>query len=428
MMGMFDVDKIRADFPILRRRINGHPLVYLDNAATSQKPKQVIKALVDYYENHNANVHRGVHTLGDEATEILANTRKKIVGFIGASGEKEIIFVRNATEGVNVLMYAWADKNIGEDDAVVVTQMEHHANLVTWQALCKKKRAQFRVVRVDDLGELVVAGGARWVENGVVMGSLEELLDEKVKLVAMTAVSNVLGVVNDIEAIIKIVRRKAKNAKFLLDGSQYVQHKRLDVSKLGIDFLVFSGHKMLAPMGTGVLWGREKLLETADPFIYGGDMISEVKLEGTRWNSLPNKLEAGTPDVGGVAGLGAAIDYLEKIGFDNIGKHEYQLLEYGMRKLVELEKKGVVEVYGPRSLSHKSAILIFNIKGVHAHDAAQVLDSFGIAVRSGQHCAAPLMERLGVVAAVRASMYFYNTKQEIDCLMEKLPEVGKVFG
>jgi len=423
----FDVGKVREDFPILKRKIYDKKLVYLDNAATSQKPKQVIKAIVDYYEKHNANIHRGVHTLSEEATVVVEKAREKVAGFIGVKNTKEVIFVRNASEAINLVMYSWAREKIGERDAVIVTEAEHHANLVTWQEFCKETGAELRIVKTDKEGMIQYDGVSKNKENGVVMGSLESLLDERVKLVAVTQVSNLLGNIFDIARMVKMVRKKSKLAKVLVDGSQSVPHMKVDVLKMGIDFLVFSAHKMLGPTGMGVLWGKEELLNEARPFLFGGDMISEVKLEGAKWNELPWKFEAGTPNMAGIVGLGAAVDYLSSLGMDRVREHEKGLMKYGLEKFEELENQGIVEIYGTRDLSKRGGILTFNVKGVHAHDVAQVLDREGIAVRSGQHCAQPLTERLGQMAMVRASVYIYNTREEIDYLIEKIGEVLKVF-
>jgi len=418
---MFDVNKLREDFPILEREINGCPLVYLDNAATTQKPKQVIDAMVDYYENHNANVHRGIHTLSEEATSMVENARLKIARFIGSNDEKEIIFVRNASEAINLVMYSWGEKNIGKGDEVVVSLMEHHSNLVTWQMLCQKKGAVLRVVDVDEEGEIRMRGGERREFQGVRVMSLEQALGGKTKLVAMTAVSNVLGTVSPLERIVKMVRTKTK-AKILIDGSQSVPVMRTEVGKMGIDWLVFSGHKMLGPTGIGVLWGRREILEEMPPFLYGGDMIGRVELDKAMWNELPWKFEAGTPNMAGMVGLGAAVDYLENLGMDEVWKHEQDLVDYALEKI-----KGKAEVYGTGDYKKRAGVITFNLSGIHAHDTAQVLDSFGIAIRSGQHCGAPVVESLGEMAVARASVYVYNTRAEIDYLIEKLVEVKKVF-
>ena len=418
---MFEVDKIRKDFPILGRKIGDYPLVYLDNAATTQKPKQVIEAVVDYYKNHNANVHRGIHTLSEEATSMVENARLKIARFIGSNDEKEIIFVRNASEAINLVMYSWGEKNIGKGDEVVVSLMEHHSNLVTWQMLCQKKGAVLRVVDVDEEGGIVMSGGKIREFEGVKLTSLEMALGEKTKLVAMTAVSNVLGTVSPIGEIVKMVRARTK-AKVLVDGSQSVPVMKTDIGKMGVDWLVFSGHKMLGPTGIGVLWGRREILEEMPPFLYGGDMIGHVELGRSEWNELPWKFEAGTPNMAGVVGLGAAVDYLESLGMDEVWKHEQDLVAYALEKI-----KGKAKVYGAGDYRKRAGVITFNLSGIHAHDTAQVLDGFGIAIRSGQHCGAPVVESLGEMAVARASVYVYNTRAEIDFFIEKLGEVKKVF-
>lgn len=423
-----DIKKIRADFPILKRKIDGKDLVYFDSAATSQKPEAVIDAIVDYYRNHNANVHRGIHTLSEEATVMMEEAREKVAKFVGAEKE-EIIFVRNASEGLNLVMYSWAEKNIKEDDEVVVSLMEHHSNLVPWQVLCKKKGAKLRVIDVTNDGLLMMKKdeGEKKMREGIMVGPLQSLLNEKVKLVAVTQVSNVLGTINDVEAIGKMMEKLSPRAKLLVDGSQSVPHMKVDVGKLGADFLVFSGHKMLGPTGIGVLWGKKGLLEAMDPFLYGGDMIAKVELGESKWNVLPYKFEAGTPNIAGAIGLGAAVDYLTEVGMDEIREHEKELTAHALGRLGELEAMGELEIYGPREVEDRAGVITFNVKGVHAHDTAQVLDGFGIAVRSGQHCGALVVEKFGVTAMARASFYLYNTKEEVDVMAAKLPSVRKLF-
>lgn len=424
-----NVLQIREDFPILKREIDGKKLVFLDSAATSQKPKQVIRAMVDYYEKHNANIHRGVYRLSEEATGMVDNARKAIAKFIGAL-EEEVIFVRNASEAVNLLMYTWGEAHIGEGDGVVVSMLEHHSNFVPWQVLVKKKGAQLRVIKINDEGDLVESEGAVervGSEIDVVVGPLSKLLDKGTKIVALTAVSNALGTKVDLQRVVSLVKEKAPQAIILVDGSQLVPHQRVRVGEMGIDFMVFSGHKMLGPTGIGVLWGKKKLLEEMPPFLYGGDMIGEVTLGKTTWNELPWKFEAGTPHIEGIIGLGAAVNYLSGVGMEKVEEYERELTEYGLEKMGELEEKGVVTIYGPRDAGKRAGVITFNVCGVHPHDTAQVLDSFGIAVRSGQHCAAPVVTSYGVPAMVRASLYLYNTKEELDYLVEKIPEVVKVF-
>src|SRR3989338_1624040 len=410
---MFDVKKVREDFPILSRKIGGAPLVYLDSAATSQKPRQVLEAIVDFYTKHNANIHRGVHTLSTEATGMVDEDRGKVAKFINA-GTEEIIFVRNATEGLNLVAYSWGRANIKKGDVVIVSLLEHHSNLVPWQILCKEVGAHLRIIEVDDEGKLK-------------LGSLEELLDGRVKLVAVTAVSNVLGTITPLAEISALMKKKAAAAKLVIDGAQLVPHMKTDVAKLGADFMAFSGHKMLGPTGSGVIWGKKEILEGMKPFLYGGDIIGEVKLTGTTWAGLPSKFEAGTPDIAGIIGLAAAVDYLTNLGMENFRQNEKELIGYALGKMEKLEKEGLVTIYGPRSAEERGGVLTFNVVGVHAHDAAQVLDKYGIAVRSGQHCGAPIVERFKEMAMARASFYIYTSKGEIDFLIEKIKEVPKVF-
>ncbi|HOX96494.1 MAG TPA: SufS family cysteine desulfurase [Candidatus Woesebacteria bacterium] len=425
---MFDVQKIRKDFPVLNRQIHGQQLVYLDSGATSQKPEVVIEAMNKYYRETNANINRGVYEMSVESTEMVEETRKKVAEFIGGRQE-EVIFTRNTTESINLVAYAWGDENVNEGDAVVITKLEHHSNMIPWQELCRRKSAELRVVDFDKDGELLESREKQIVEeNGlkVILGGWKELLDEKVKMVAITGQSNVLGTELSVVEISKRVKRVSPSAKVLIDGAQMVPHMKVNVQALDLDFLAFSGHKMLGPTGVGVLWGRKEILEKMRPFLYGGDMIGEVKLTGASWASLPNKFEAGTPDMAGIVGLGAAVDYLSRLGMDEIHAWEKELRNCAWEKMQILEKEGVVEMYGGNP-ENKGGSLVFNVKGVHAHDTAQVLDNFGIAVRSGQHCAAPLVTSLGVSAMVRVSFYFYNTKEEINYLVEKIREVPKVF-
>lgn len=430
---MFDVNKVRKDFPILQRKINGCDLVFLDSGATSQKPESVLKAMDNYYRNNNANIHRGVYDLSVESTQMVDEARKKMADFIGGRTE-EIIFTRNASEGLNLVMYAWGRDNVGKEDAVIVSRLEHHSNLVPWQELCRETGAELRIIDVDDEGKLMMeeVGEKKEVvyeEQGlrVRMGSFAELVDEKVKLLAVTGVSNVLGTTPDMMKLIKGVKGKSPEAKILVDASQMVPHMKVDVVQMGVDFVVFSGHKMLGPSGIGVLWGKKEILKSMRPFLFGGDMIGEVKITGATWADIPSKFEAGTPDIAGIIGLGAAVDYLSSLGMENVRDHEKELMRYALEKFEKLEKEGVVTVYGPRDVEERGGALAFNVKGVHPHDVAQVLNSFGICVRSGQHCAAPLVTNFGVPAMVRATFYVYNTKEEIDYLAEKIVEVPKVF-
>lgn len=427
---MFDIHKIRADFPILKRKIHGHDLVFLDSGATSQKPESVIKAMDDYYRNSNANIHRGVYELSVEATWLVDEARKKIANFIGARAE-EVIFTRNASESINLVMYSWGRDNIKSGDAVLVSKLEHHSNLVPWQVLCREKGAELRIIDVDENGMLKMADGEEktFNENGlkVKLGSFDQLVDDKVKLLAVTGASNVLGTTPDLMGMIKQIRAKAKELTVLVDASQMVPHMKVDIKTMGADFVAFSGHKMLGPTGMGILWGKKEILSKMRPFMFGGDMIGEVKITGATWAELPSRFEAGTPDIAGIVGLGAAVDYLEKLGMDNVRQHEKELMKYALEKMTPLEDEGLITLYGPKDVEDRGGALPFNVTGIHAHDAAQILDNYGIAVRSGQHCAAPLVTSFGVPAMVRATFYVYNTTQEIDYLIEKIREIPKVF-
>lgn len=427
---MFDINNIREDFPILKRRVNGMPLVYLDSAATSQRPSQVIEAVSEFFENHNANIHRGVHTLAVEATEMVDKAREKVAKFINGETD-EVIFVRNATEGINLVAYTWGRENINKGDAIVVSILEHHSNLVPWQELAKEKGAELRVIDADNEGKLILnkTGKVKSITGdgfAIKIGGLDELLDGSVKMVAVTAVSNVLGTITPLEQIAALVRKKCK-ALILVDGCQLVPHRPTDVKKLGVDFLAFSGHKMLGTTGVGVIWGRREILEKMKPFLYGGDMISEVRIEKTTFAHLPNKFEAGTPDICGIVALGAAVDYLNSIGMEKIQAHEEALIDRALKKAKKLVEQGEIEVYGPMTAKDRAGVFTFNVKGIHAHDSAQILDKYGIAVRSGQHCGAPIVEHFGQMAMARASFYLYTTIEEIDYLFEKIPEVKKVF-
>jgi cysteine desulfurase/selenocysteine lyase len=427
---MFDIEKTRADFPILKRKIHGHDLVFFDSGATSQKPESVIRAMDDYYRNTNANIHRGVYELSVESTRLVDEARKKVADFIGGRPE-ETIFTRNASESINLVMYTWGKTNIKQGDAVLVSRLEHHSNLVPWQELCREKGAELRIIDVDSEGKLKLKGKEEqtFSENGltVKLGSLDSLVDQKIKLFAVTGASNVLGTTPDLTAMIKQIKEMAKEVVVLVDASQMVPHMKVDVRTLGADFVAFSGHKMLGPTGAGVLWGKKELLLMMPPFMYGGDMIGEVKITGASWAELPSKFEAGTPDIAGIIGLGAAVEYLEKLGMENVRNHEKELMSYAMEKMAVLEGEKLVVMYGPKDVEGRGGALPFNVVGVHAHDVAQILDSFGIAVRSGQHCAAPLVTSFGVPAMVRATFYVYNTKEEIDFLVSKIREVPKVF-
>ena len=425
---MLDVIKIREDFPILKREIHGHRLVYFDSGATSQKPLEVIEAMNKYYQNTNANIHRGVYEISVESTRLVDEARGEVASFIGARSE-EIIFTRNTSESINLVAYSWGEENIFEGDAIVITKLEHHSNMIPWQELSRRKGAELRVVDINERGELVKNSNITTLEeNGlkVIIGGWSNLLDDRVKMVAFTGQSNVLGTETPVEEIVSEVKKQSPKALILVDGAQMVPHMSVNVVKMNIDFLAFSGHKMLGPTGVGVLWGRKEVLKKMKPFLFGGDMIGEVKLTGATWAELPNKFEAGTPDIAGIVGMGAAVKYLKKVGMENIHEYEKELLKYAVSKMKELEEEGLVTLYGP-DIDNRGGAIPFNVVGVHAHDSAQILDSFGIAVRSGHHCAAPLVKSFNVPAMVRATFYLYNTKEEIDFMISKIREIPKVF-
>lgn len=407
-MGMWKPGEVKNDFPILKRKINGRTLVYLDSGATSQKPKQVIEAERTYYIKHNANVHRGAHTLGDEATHLLDVSREKVAQFIGGTKE-EVIFVRNATEAINLVAYAWGGQYLNKGEVVISSIMEHHANFVPWQELCRRVGAKLELVELTQEGLLDQL-------------DFEQKLQLKPKMVALTQVSNAIGTINPVKEMINKAHKVG--AVVLVDGAQAVPHMKVNVKELGADFYTFSGHKMLGPMGIGVLWGKKKLLEGMPPFLTGGGMINEVERTTTTWADLPEKFEAGTPNVAGAIGLMSAIDYLEKLGMERVREHDMQLIAYGIQ---QLEKVKNIKILGTKDPKVRSGSVSFEYKGVHAHDVATVLDSQGVAVRSGHHCTMPLHKSLGIAASVRASFNVYTTKGDIDRLVEALDGVKKVF-
>lgn len=405
----FDPLDFKKDFPVFNRRVNGHPLVYLDNAATTQKPKSVIDCISNYYESHNSNIHRGVHTLSYESTVMYEDAHKKVAKFINAPDWTNIIFTRNATESINLVAYGWGLHNLKEGDEVLTTIMEHHSNIVPWQMLRDVKGINIKYLDVDGGGNLI-------------LDNLSELLTEKTKLVAIIHASNVLGTINPVKQLTE--EAKKVGALVLIDAAQSVPHLPIDVQDIGCDFLVASGHKMLGPTGIGFLYGKAELLESMEPFMYGGDMIEKVTLAGSTWNELPWKFEAGTPNIAGGIGLGAAIDYLDQVGLENIKKHEEELLDYGLKRLSELKW---VKVYGHNG-GDSVGVISFNIDGVHPHDVAGTLDEKGIAIRSGHHCAQPLMTKLGMNNAARISLYLYNTKDDLDLSVETLKRAKELFG
>jgi cysteine desulfurase/selenocysteine lyase len=404
-----DLTALRADFPILSQRVHGKPLVYLDNAATTQKPRQVLGAITRYYSEDNANVHRGVHTLSGRATDAFEAARAKVARFIGAAHVHEIVFTRNATEGVNLVAQTWGRTNLRHGDEIVISAIEHHSNIVPWQLLCGQTGASLRVVPVFDNGELDVEGYRRLLTRG------------RTRLVAMTALSNALGTVTPIAEMIRLAHDAG--ALVLVDGAQAAYHMAVDVKALDCDFFVLTGHKLYGPTGIGVLYGKTALLESMPPWQGGGDMISAVTFEGSTWNVLPYKFEAGTPHIEGVVGLGAAVDYVSAIGMARIEAHERELLAYGTEALRTVPGLTLVGT-APK----KASILSFVMDGVHPHDIGTIVDREGVAIRTGHHCAQPVMDRFGIPGTARASLALYNTRADIDRLIDALRQVNKVFG
>lgn len=403
----FDVDRIREDFPILREKVHGKPLVYLDNAATSQKPQAVIDSLVDYYSHYNANVHRAVHLLSARATEACDIAREKVRTFINAASTNEIVFVRGTTEALNLVAQTHGRQNIQPGDEVLISGLEHHSNIVPWQMLCNEKQAHLRVVPIDEAGV-------------VPLDRFANALNARTRLVALAHVSNALGTINPLAEMIELAHRW--NVPVVVDGAQAVPHMRVDVRALDADFYAFSGHKLFGPTGIGVLYGKEKLLEAMPPFQGGGDMIRSVTFEKTEYNVLPYKFEAGTPDVAGIVGLGAAIDYVNGIGLDAIAAYEHELLEYATQAVSRLDG---VRIVG--TAPHKASVISFVIDCAHPHDVGTILDGEGIAVRTGHHCAQPVMDRFQIAATTRASLAFYNTAAEIDALVAGIRKVQEFF-
>lgn len=403
-----DAGELKRQFPILQQEISGHPLVYLDSAATSQKPIQVLEALKHYYEWDNANVHRGVHTLGSRATDAYEGARDKVARFIGAAHREEVIFTRGTTTALNLVASSYGGDTISEGDEIVITPMEHHSNLIPWQQLALKKKAVLKYIPLQPDGHIDLADA-------------ENLITDKTKIVSIAYVSNVLGVVNPIKELAAIAHRHG--AVMVVDGAQSTPHMKVDVQELDVDFYAFSGHKMCAPTGIGVLYGKKHLLEAMEPIEYGGEMIDDVGLYESNWKELPWKFEGGTPIIAGAVGLAAAIDFLESIGLENIHRHEAKLAAYAMNRLAEIEG---LTLYGPRE--REVGLLTFNLQDIHPHDVATVLDASGIAIRAGHHCCQPLMRWLEASATARASLYLYNTEQDIDRLAEALIQTKEYFG
>jgi cysteine desulfurase/selenocysteine lyase len=403
----FDVQRVREDFPILKQRVHGKPLVYLDNAASTQKPQAVIDALHDYYETCNANVHRGVHHLSERATEQYEEARRKVQRFLNAREAREIIFVRGTTEAINLVAATFGRKHVRAGDEVLITAMEHHSNIVPWQILCEETGARLRVAPINDAGELL-------------LDELEGLLGPRTRIVAATHVSNTLGTINPVRRIVELAHRR--KIPVLLDGAQAVPHIRVDVQDLDCDFYAFSGHKLYGPTGIGVLYGKAALLEAMPPYQGGGEMISSVTFEKTTYNTLPHKFEAGTPNIAGTIGLGVAIDYVEQLGCEAIAAHEQDLLSYATEKLAAIPG---VRLIG--TAKERAGSISFVLDGVHPHDIGTILDQEGIAIRTGHHCTQPLMDRYGVPATARAALAFYNTKEEIDALVRGIYQVKEMF-
>ena len=402
-----NISKIRADYPILHTQVNGKPLVYFDNGATSQKPKQVIDAIVNYYENYNSNVHRGVHTLSQQATDAYEHARENVKNFLQAADSAEIIFTKGTTEGINLVAQTWGRMNLRQGDEVLITAMEHHANIVPWQMICEEKQATLRYIPITEQGELDLS-------------RLDSLINERTKMVAVVYVSNALGIINPVETI--IAKAKSVGAKVLIDGAQAVSHFPVNMQALNADFFVFSGHKLFGPTGIGVLYGKKDLLDNMIPYQGGGDMIKNVTLEKTTYNVSPFKFEAGTPNIEGAVGLSAAIDYFQALDSEGIEEHEQELLHYATDRLLSIDG---LKIYGESS--RKVPVVSFLIEGIHPYDLGFILDKNGIAVRTGQHCTQPIMDFFEIPGTVRVSLAFYNTKSEIDFLIETIHRAKKML-
>lgn len=405
-----DVKRIREDFPILKQQVNGHRLVYLDNAATTQKPMSVINAHADFYEQANANIHRGLHTLAERATEAYENSRGHVARFVGKVKREEIIFTSGATEAINLVAYTWGEANIKEGDELVITEMEHHANLVPWIMLAQRKKAVLKRIPVTLCGHLDLS-------------DIDNILTPKTKLLAVSHMSNVLGTINPIKHLVERAHRHG--AVVLADGAQAMPHLPVNIPDLDVDFYAFSAHKMLGPTGVGVLYGRERILESMPPFHMGGEMIREVRFDKVTWNELPHKFEAGTPNIAGVVAFNEALNYLDALGMDNIRRHEIALTRYALEKLSAIEG---LELHGPKESSERGGAISFADPHIHPHDISTFLDSKGIAIRAGHHCAQPLLRRMGKTATARASFYIYNDETDVDALVEALIEMRRYFG
>lgn len=403
----FDINKIREDFPILKKKVNGKQLVYFDNAATSQNPIQVIDRISEYYKNENANIHRGVHTLSNIATDAYEKSRNRIRRYINASDSREIIFTRGTTEGINLVAHSYLSGKLKEKDEIIITAMEHHSNIVPWQILCEVKKAVLRVIPMNDKGELL-------------SDKMEEMINERTKFISITQMSNALGTINPVKEMIRTAHKHG--IRVLVDGAQSIPHKKIDVKDLDCDFFAFSGHKVYGPTGIGVLYGKEEALEEMVPYQSGGDMIRTVTFEKTLYNDLPYKFEAGTPNISGVIGLGEAIKYIEALGILNIEKHEEELYSYAVS---ELKKFGGIRFIGEADV--RSGVISFDIDGIHPHDIGTILDQEGVAIRTGHHCAQPVMDFFKVPATARASFACYNTKDEVDIFIDSIKKLYEVF-
>lgn len=409
---MLDVSKIREDFPVLSKKVyDDRPLVWLDSAATSQKPRQVIQALVDYYEGYNANVHRGVHALSMESTERYEAARQKVADFVNAESAECLIWTRNTTEGINLVASAWGEDNIAAGDEIVVTAMEHHSNLVPWQQLARRKGAKMRILPLAE-------------DHTLDMDAVDAIIGRRTRLLAMSHASNAVGTINPVKEL--AAKARAVGAAVLVDGAQSVPHMPVDAQDMDCDFLAFSGHKMLGPTGIGGLYVKRAVLERMNPFLTGGEMVLAVSYEKASWNDLPMRFEAGTPNIADAIALGAAVDYLQALGMDNVRKHEIDLTAYALTAFKQLEEE--LDVYGPKDARKRGGIISFHHPDVHPHDLGTVLDRRGIAIRTGHHCAMPMVQSLGVAATARASMYLYNTEAEIDLLVDALKEALRYFG
>lgn len=407
-----DASSIQKDFPQLRRRVRGKPLIYLDSTATSLKPIRVINKINEYYTKYSANIFRGIYNISEEATTEYEDARRRVAQFIHASKPEEIVFTRNTSESINLVAYAWGSKNLRKGDSMVTTIMEHHSNFVPWQQMAKEKSLEFKILGLGQNGELNLK-------------ELNTLITRRTKLLAITAVSNVIGTINPIKAIISAVKKLNPNCLVLVDAAQAVPHMKVDVQDWGADFVAFSGHKMLGPTGIGVLWGRFELLEEMPPFLFGGDMISEVHLGETIFNGVPHKFEAGTPHIAGTIGLGAAVDYLTTLGMDEVRTHEESITAYALKNLSDM--KGI-RIIGPHQREHRGGVIAFTMDGIHPHDVAQILDQDNICIRVGFHCAQPLHEYLKIGPTCRASFYVYTTNDDIDAFIVGLEKVRKLLG